>query len=245
MNKSLRIFLGLAGVLLLFVLGLIGYTAFFTEATPQFSKPIAEIVPKEVPGWTSKDLPLAETEAMNEAVNRILQFDQYVYRLYEHGNTQVTVYVAYWRPGKITTSDAGTHNPDSCWVNAGWERLEREYGVSGTVSERALNPYEYGVYTKEKFKLPVVFWHLVGGEVNRYADQQEGWRNGLAGRLERFPLFWADLKKYGLNQRREQMFIRITANKDFNVLFQDPDFARLMESLEPLGIFQDKGWGQE
>jgi hypothetical protein len=240
MKKPFKIFLVTVCGVLVVLLGLVVYSTWFVSTTPKFDKPIGEIVSANILGWTSKDLPLAETETMMAQVNNILQFDQYIYRLYEHDNTQVTVYVAYWGPGKVTTADAGTHNPDSCWVNAGWTREERKYGVERTLGGKKLKPLEYGVYGREKMKLPVIFWHLVGDEVNRYQDQKEGWRNGLEGRIERIPLIWADLKKYGLNQRREQMFIRITANKSFETLFQDPDFIRLMEALAPLGIFVDQ-----
>ena len=245
MKKPLRVFIFVGGGVLGLFLVLIVYLSLFAHTTIHFTQPIAEVVPTEVSGWTSKDLPLAATESMQETVNRILQFDQYVYRLYEHEDTQVTVYVAYWSPGKVTTTDAGVHNPDSCWVNAGWTRVERKHGLEVTLKEGALVPFEYGVYQMEESRLPVIFWHIVGGEINRYEEQKEGWRDGLMGRIDRLPLVLGDLKKYGLNQRREQMFIRITANKSFGELFKDPNFLRLLEALKPLGIFQGQGWHAE
>lgn len=245
MKKSLRILLIIGGSILGLLVILIVYLSLFAQSTVHFTKPIAEEVPMAVPGWTSRELPLAATESMQEAVNRVLQFDQYVYRLYERDDMQVSVYVAYWRPGKVTTTDAGTHNPDSCWVNAGWTRLERKHGLELSVNGQSLLPFEYGVYEMKDTRLPVIFWHIVGGEINRYEEQKEGWRDGLVGRIERLPLVLGDLKKYGLNQRREQMFIRITANKSFGELFKNKDFLNLLEALKPLGIFQGQGWSAE
>ena len=113
----------------------------------------------------------------------------------------------------MTTADAGTHNPDSCWVNAGMVRGERRYSQSGRVGAHELIPYEYGSYSKDGRTSYVMFWHLVQGVPQHYEEQKEGWRNGLAGRIERLPLIWTDLRRYGLNQKREQLFIRISANK--------------------------------
>lgn len=263
--KARRIFLIAGAVVLAWVVGLIAYVALFTRVEPRITKPIAELIPTGVqhmplakndqtpaaitvptgiPGWTSRDLPLAETEAMNEAVNQVLQFDQYVYRLYKSGETEVTLYVAYWLPGRVTTTDAGVHNPDSCWVNSGWECMERKYGVKSTLGTYEMKPFEYGVYQRKTdnklFQLPVIFWHIVGDEVNRYEVQKKGWRHGLLGRIDRLPLYFEDLKKYGFNQRREQLFVRITANKPFSdALFKDADFIRLLQALEPLGIFEN------
>ncbi|MDR2430564.1 MAG: EpsI family protein [Puniceicoccales bacterium] len=261
--KARRIFLIAGAVVLALVVGLVAYVALFTHVEPRITKPIAEliptgvqhmplakdeqapamaIVPTGVPGWVSKDLPLAETEAMNEQVNKILQFDQYVYRLYKSGETEITFYIAYWLPGKVTTTDAGVHNPDACWVNSGWECTERKYGVKSMLGTREMKPFEYGVYQRKadgkSFRLPVIFWHIVGNEVNRYEAQKMGWRDGLLGRIDRLPLYLGDLKKYGLNQRREQLFVRITSNKPFNdEFFKDADVVRLLRVLEPLGIF--------
>ncbi|MDR2845127.1 MAG: EpsI family protein [Puniceicoccales bacterium] len=244
--KKKKVFLIAGTVVLAWVVGLIAYVAFFTRVTPRVVKPVAELVPANVPGWESREIPLADTEAMNETVNQILQFDQYAYRHYKRGNVEVTVYVAYWRPGKITTTDAGVHNPDSCWVNSGWTRLDRKYGQETSVGPRKLKPLEYGLYEKtiqgKTDRLPVIFWHLVGGEVNRYQAQKQGWRDGLMGRFDRLPLVLEDLKKYGLNQRREQMFIRITANKSFDALFKDAEFAKLMDALAGLGVFEGQNW---
>ncbi|MDR2863758.1 MAG: EpsI family protein [Puniceicoccales bacterium] len=244
--KKKKIFLITGTVILAWIAGLFVYVAAFTKVVPSITQPIAQLLPTEIPGWTSRELSLAGTETMSEIASQILRFDQYIYRQYQKGPTHVEVYVAYWGPGKITTTDAGVHNPDSCWVSAGWTRDEREHGKEISLGTKKMKPLEYGIYSKKEqqefYRQPVIFWHLVGGEVNRYEDQKQGWRSGVLGRLDRVPLVIADLKKYGLNQRREQMFIRITANRSFDALLQDPDFIRLLEALEPLGIFEGHDW---
>jgi hypothetical protein len=163
--------------------------------------------------------------------------------LYAKGGTQVLVYVAYWEPGKVSVVDAGSHNPDSCWVNNGCVRTERVYSVPGRVGEREFLPYELGQYiVPNGGKQNVAFWHLVNGEPNRYEDQEAGWRNGLLGRLERLPLVWKDIRTYGLNQKNEQMFVRISSGARIEDLFADPANGALWQALAPLGIYGDQKW---
>ena len=174
----------------------------------------------EVAGWVRREIPIAGSSAAMASAQGILNFSQAKQILYTKGGTQVLVYVAYWEPGKVSVVDAGSHNPDSCWVNNGCVRTERVYSVPGRVGERELLPYELGQYiVPNGGKQNVAFWHLVNGEPNRYEDQEAGWRNGLLGRLERLPLAWKDIRTYGLNQKNEQMFVRISSGARIEDLF--------------------------
>ena len=173
----------------------------------------------------------------------ILNYDQAVQRIFAKGDTQIIVYVAYWEPGKISLVDAGSHNPDSCWVNSGCQRTERAHGLRGKVGQRVLLPYEWGEYlTPSGTRIQAMFWHLVDGAPNRYEEQQVGWREGIGGRIERAKLVWKDIKARGLNQRAEQMFVRLSSNKKPQELLADPDARWLLDQLGKLGIFQDEPW---
>ncbi len=197
----------------------------------------------EVAGWVRREIPIAASSAAMASAQGILNFSQAKQILYTKGGTQVLVYVAYWEPGKVSVVDAGSHNPDSCWVNNGCVRTERVYSVPGRAGERELLPYELGQYiVPNGGKQNVAFWHLVNGEPNRYEDQEAGWRNGLTGRLERLPLVWKDIRTYGLNQKNEQMFIRISSGARIEDLFADPANGALFEALTRLGIYKDSPW---
>ena len=140
-------------------------------------------------------------------------------------------------------ADVGTHNPDSCWVNNGCTRTERDYAVSKKVGNRSLLPYEYGQYvTPQGARQNVIFWHLVNGQPNRYAAQEQGWRAGLKGRIERLPLLIKDFKQFGINQKNEQMFIRLSTFAPIENLLNDPANKKIFDAFEDLGIFQDKSW---
>lgn len=197
----------------------------------------------EVAGWVRREIPIAASSAAMASAQGILNYSQAKQILYTKGGTQILVYVAYWEPGKVSVVDAGSHNPDSCWVNNGCVRTERVYSVPGRVGERELLPYELGQYiVPNGGKQNVAFWHLVNGEPNRYEDQEAGWRNGLLGRLERLPLVWKDIRTYGLNQKNEQMFVRISSGARMEDLFADPANGALFGALTRLGVYKDSPW---
>jgi hypothetical protein len=239
MRRALLIF-GSITLVALFALML---AAEFSPPRPRgFNGELGQALP-EVPGWNRREIPIAGTSAAMASAQGILNFSQAKQVLYVRGGTQILVYVAYWEPGKVSVVDAGSHNPDSCWVNNGCARTERIHAVPGKIGERELLPYESGQYiVPNGGKQNVAFWHLVNGEPNRYEEQEAGWRNGLLGRLERLPLVWKDIMTYGLNQKNEQMFVRISSNSRVEDLFADSANGGLFAALAPLGIYADRKW---
>jgi hypothetical protein len=239
MRKALLIF---GGVMLAGLLALVLAAEFSPPRPRGFTGDLNQALP-EVAGWVRRDIPIAGSSAAMASAQGILNYSQAKQMLYTKGGTQVLVYVAYWEPGKVSVVDAGSHNPDSCWVNNGCVRTERIYSVPGRVGERELLPYESGQYiVPNGGKQNVAFWHLVNGEPNRYEEQEAGWRNGLLGRLERLPLVWKDIRTYGLNQKNEQMFVRISSNARIEDLFADPANGILFNALTQLGIYKDSPW---
>ena len=237
-----RTVLILGGLMLVALLALVLAAQLGTIRPRQFSGELIRSLP-EVSGWKRQEIPIAGSSAALASAQGILNFSQAAQVFYTRGGTQILVYVAYWEPGKVSVVDAGSHNPDSCWVNNGCVRTDRRYAVAGRVGERELLPYEYGQYlVPQNGKQNVAFWHLVNGEPNRYEDQRAGWRDGLVGRLERLPLIWKDIRTYGLNQKNEQMFIRISSGQRMEELMADPANAGLWEALAPLGVFADRKW---
>lgn len=232
------------GFLILSILGLVIYTEFFTQTSRRFTGTLNQILPPDgFDGWKRETIPLADSNAGQANVQGILNYSQAVQYLYTKNKSQFLIYVAYWEPSTVSVADVGTHNPDSCWVNNGCTRTDRDYAVAGKIGSRSLQPYEYGQYiTPRGDHQNVLFWHLVNGEPNRYADQEQGWRAGLKGRLERLPLLMKDLKEFGLNQKNEQMFIRVSTFMPIKNLLSDPAHEKIFNRLEEIGIFKDKNW---
>lgn len=240
MRKGLLI---VGAVLLVLLLALVLAAEGFSHRPRRFTGQVADVLPRSVVGWTRRDIPVADSKAGNLNVQGILNFSQAAQAIYVRGETSILVYAAYWEPGKASVVDAGSHNPDSCWVNSGCVRTERRYAVAAQVGGRALLPYEYGQYlVPSGGRQNVAFWHLVNGQPNRYEEQTAGWRDGLVGRWERLPLLWKDIRTYGLNQKSEQMFIRLSSNLPIDQLLADPANREFLQALQGLGIYADQPW---
>jgi hypothetical protein len=240
LRKSLLIF---GSVLLAGLLLLVAVSEFSTPGAARFRGSVSKILQATPTGWSRQEVPIAASSAALASAQGILNFSQASQAVYTRGGVQVVIYAAYWSPGKVSVVDAGSHNPDSCWVNNGCVRSERQYAVAGKIGSRELIPYEYGQYIMPRGgKQNVAFWHLVNGRANRYEDQKAGWRDGLAGRWERLPLLMKDIRAYGINQKSEQMFIRVSSNLPIADLISDPANAELLNTLAPLGVFADQTW---
>ena len=199
------------------------------RVSPDRSPPVlATDIPVSLPGWTYRELPLAETEETRNAVVKTLQFDQFVSRIYQRESTTVTIYAAYWGANKVPPRAVGVHTPDTCWVLNGWTRLSRAHAVPLGDLESAFKPAEYGTYSLLGHKQHVYFWHLVGGKP--YFYEQEGMHALTAG--------LSDMAHFGLNQRQEQFFIRIASNVPFTDLAKNLGYQQLLSALGNLCLRQ-------
>ena len=232
-KKSL---LALSLLVLLLAVSLQAYIRLVHAPSSTLDGPLADLVPREVAGWQVRDRPLGQSKEAQAWTEKVLQYDDALFRTFTRGTIQLGIYAAYWQPGKKPYSQVGAHSPDSCWVGAGWQREQRIHAWEREIAGQPLKPVEYGVYSKDSQATEVIFWHLIGGQANHY-QQKTGWRNGLIGRIERLPLFFKDLRTYGLDQQREQLFIRISSNVPFDQLWEDPAFITLFKALETLGLF--------
>lgn len=199
--------------------------AHLNRAAPSAPPDFARSIPTKLPGWTCDELPLAETEELKNAVADILKFDEFRSLIYRNGGRTVTLYAAYWSDGKVPPRAVGVHTPDTCWVQNGWSRHARTSGVPVP----HCRPAEFGTYSLRGNRLNVYFWHLVGGR--SYAYEQEGLHSLTA------PL--KDLATFGLQQRREQLFVRLAANVPFEQLRDDPGYLALLDALARLGLRPD------
>jgi hypothetical protein len=107
--------------------------------------------------------------------------------------------------------------------------MQRDHGVIQSFAGGMLKPMETGTFEKEGNKIHVIFWHLVGG-IPVQTDLS-GWDNGVAGRIERLPTLLADFKRFGLDQRKEQLVIRLSSEVAFEDLWADRGFAQVMDGL--------------
>lgn len=188
---------GLGGVL---ILGL-GVIMYFDSPHPRearWSGKLEQVLPSEteIPGWVITREELAATPELRNVVVRALNFDDAVHVSFRRGVERISLYIAYWKPGRMPHRSIAGHTPDICWVGNGWEVLD----VSPHAAWVKNFPAEQRTMHQAGVIEHVVFWHLVGGRVHSYGKGKPPWH-----------AMFGDLIERGFKQREEQVFVRISA----------------------------------
>ena len=188
-------------------------------------------LPKAVTGWKAADEPLGSTEFLQTAVEKNLNYDDMVNRVYRSGGRSFGVYVAYWSPGRMPVQKVASHTPDRCWSENGWtcEAMRIEAGLSA--GDHRLLPARWRLFrppVEGGAKQYVLYWHLVGGALYDYGD-------GFNQRPD--PLqWWRDTLHYALKGSSEQYFIRIMSSQPLEELQADAGFQEVLGALAKLGL---------
>ncbi len=189
---------------------------------------VAALLPEAIEGWRVEDVPLGVTEAESESALKTLDLDSYVLRRYARNGASITVYVAYWKPGKTDTRLVATHNPDICWRANGWscsEEASREVLEIGPVTTR---PAEYRVYETGASRVRVFFWLFANGELYSFP----GKTRSVTNPVRFFRRFFHDV----FAGRPEHYFVRITSDMPKDRILSNPVFAELLLRLSPTGV---------
>lgn len=203
--------------------------------TPKAKPPhLATEVPAELAGWASRDLPLGTSEFVAKEAEKILNCDEVVNREFARGVQRFSVYVAYWRPGKMPVRMVACHTPDRCWTENGWHCLEMKFKRSVVVGGRTFLPAEW-----RKFEPPsggkvthVLFWHLVDGRAYDYGERF----NSIPD-----PIRWTeDALRQAFVGCSEQYFIRVASTMPLEELEHEPAFSKVMEGLGRLGLDKER-----
>lgn len=205
------------------------------DVAPTINRSLEELLPERIPGWQSTNVPLSQTPEGEERVLAVLDLDDVFCRQYTKGDTEIMVYVAYWYPGSEPYSSVAIHNPDSCWVIAGWDVLERESNRSVELAGYSLKEHEYGVYLKDGNEVEVLFWHLLGGEPNKYIKHMLWTSSGLDSFKRQF-YFIFNMYQMGFDLGQDQLFVRVSSNKPFEEIEESGELQEILSALEGLGL---------
>jgi hypothetical protein len=204
---------------------------FFHEAPKPHDPHLDQAVPLNLPGgWTGADLPLGANEAVDDAVEKILNYDAVLYREFNRGGESFGVYVAYWGAGKMPTRLVASHTPDRCWTENGWRCLAMKFKQPETFEGVTMQPAEWREFEPPLGGSPtyVLYWHLVEGHLYDYGN-----------RFNNVPspyLWWKDAVQQAVLGSREQYFIRLTSTEPLENLWSDPGFAVVLRGLGRLGL---------
>lgn len=142
--------------------------------------------------------------------------------------TQVTVYVAYWPAGQTSVSSVASHTPDACWPGAGWSSAtmaDTERRQALQVPGLELSPAEYRLFRTDRGnRQHVWFWHIFDGRVIDYRDPYS-LRALLQIALE-----------YGFRRQGSQYFVRLSSNRPWEELADDPLLREIFANLDRVGL---------
>ncbi len=195
------------------------------SAVVKRSVPLGDYFPRSMSGWHSEDRPLAETEAAEGAVREILNYDEALLRTYKKDGREFSLYVAYWQPGKMSAHEIAFHVPDKCWPAVGWKRIAADYHYQPAGEGRLLAPAQYREFQIRDQLAYVLYWHVFNGRVVLYNP------DGVPTRLSKL----SELFTFGLHQKGEQYFIRITSPDPLEQVANDDGFQEILELIAPLG----------
>lgn len=235
-SSGRRVLLGGSMVLLLGAIALVIYGG-HRPMRRTFHGHVADLLPTaaDLPGWTIQELPIADTPEMQKKVGEVLNFDDGAFCIYTHGTDRLSVYIAYWTPGRMSSRLVAGHTPDVCWVNGGWKVDAAESGAELAVDisgpgtpQRAsvqavtpLLPAEERTMSKDGATEYVAFWHRVGDEIVSYRT------HGLPPWYAAF----GDMLRRGLDQRQEQFFIRISSNRPVSEWPELTAYRKIMQRM--------------
>lgn len=217
LDAALTAMLGAAAVLALFFV-------FNTRSAPRPS-PVPDLLtllPVDAPGWQVKTSDLYEFRGT-------LQTDHLAQRHYlavRNGEpVEIIIYVAYWRAGQAPVSLVSAHTPDACWPGSGWSvRPVADPRPPLAAAGHPLPNGEHRVFVGASSAQNVWFWHVYDGRPIAYQD----------------PLSPIALLKlaitYGFRRAGDQMFVRVSSNRPWSEISDEPLIQEFFRKTQPLGL---------
>lgn len=188
-------------------------------------------IPAQLAGWSVADEPLGPNETVRGAIEKTLNYDDYVYRLYRRDGVTVGIYAAYWAPNRMPVQKVASHTPDRCWIENGWTCLDQRFAEKIAARDARLQPAQWRIFQapgRDGRREHVLYWHLVGSRLHDYG-----------ARLATSPgivAWWRDALTYALAGSQAQVFVRVTSSVPFERLQADSGWQTLVESLANLGL---------
>jgi Protein of unknown function (DUF3485) len=192
---------------------------------------LAAGLPSAPAGWSAKDEPLGPTEFLQTAVEKNLNYDDMVNRVYRNGGRSFGLYVAYWSPGRMPVQKVASHTPDRCWSENGWTCEAMRIDDNLKAGNQLLLPARWRLFRPPVQGGPkqyVLYWHLVGGELYDYGDRFNQRPDPLK--------WWRDTVHYAVKGSSDQYFIRIMSSQPLEELQGDPGFQEVLGALATLGL---------
>jgi exosortase/archaeosortase family protein len=194
-----------------------------SDRKPQPSPDLAAILPVNPAGWNG--VSNADLGRFASALETDSLIQRTYYKEARSQITQLTVYLAYWPPGRTSVSTVALHTPDACWPGAGWVPVpSASTRFSPVVAGRALPRAESRFFTYKNQAQFVWFWHLYDGAAITQRDPRSV-RELLAIAC-----------RYGFRKDGAQLFVRISSNRPWNDIADEPLLTEIFGRLQALGL---------
>ena len=206
---------------------------------PKFSartagKSLKQSMPGNLPGWSVEELPVGPTELDRTVISQCLNYDELIYRRYYSARGSFCLYAAYWAPQRMSPCAVGIHTPDGCWMLSGWTCEASSFSWKSRLGDKELLPAQYRIFRDAVGRVQqVVYWHLVGGKPFDGDYRIDGSRSILG--------YWKGVLLHHAGGNTEQYFIRLSSERPFEEIWDDPGFRSLMESLARLCLARRDG----
>ncbi|GAB1490106.1 hypothetical protein MASR2M8_25640 [Opitutaceae bacterium] len=175
---------------------------------------LATIMQFESPGWqrTSNDSIARFAEALNT---------QYLHQeTYRRGQTQLTLYMAYWPARQATLGSVGVHTPDLCLPGAGWSTQD----IPPAITDYPLPEPQRFQFVKDDYPQHVWFWHVYGGYVVENLPNLYPWNLGR------------HLLKRPVSSSASQWVLRISSNEPLESLNNEPILKEFFDRVTQAGL---------
>ena len=211
------------GLLLFAVAATIGGSFIFAKSNNRLDLAYEEsfqVLKKKLLEAGGREIPLGATELEIESTINILRFDDFFY-VQMPGANGALIYCARWRAGRASPREIAFHTPDHCWIAAGMSRKDPPTSLVFSKLPDKKQPIK-GHFVNGGASAYVAFWHCYGSKVISYGKKQ-----GIPDDFS-----WvADIWRYGLNQRKPQVFLRIHGSLPLDSLVSQELANTLSESL--------------
>ena len=217
------VFLG-GGTLCALLLGFFVVSLRATPPPPQINVNLGKLVPHRAEGWH-----VATTTDLYQ-FSDILRTEHLMERIYKkqdaRGPFEVSLYIAYWPAGAVPVSQVSSHTPDACWPGSGWTPKlvpEQERGLR--LGEHVIPRTEYRQFASASNRIEHVwFWHVFDGAPISFRDPYS------------VPALIENALRYGFRREGEQYFVRLSSNRPWHELEDEPLVQQIFRNLEPLGL---------
>jgi exosortase/archaeosortase family protein len=205
---------------------LVGFFVWNTRPSTGATGPVpnlAALLPDAADGWQTRSPNLYEFRGT-------LQTEHLAQRDYRRASTsgapdEIVIYVAYWRAGQASVSLVASHTPDACWPGSGWTIAPNSTPrVALRTANRNLPEAEQRVFTFGDQPQHVWFWHIHDGRPIAYRDPYSA--------VELLKIAW----KYGFRRNGDQLFVRVSSNRPWPQIADEPVLRSFFERVQKLGL---------